>query len=150
MLALSEFAMSWYQPPSMPASARAAMNAKSLRRTLTEPENRLRWHLRNRLSVEDTHFRRQVAVGSHVADFCGHGAKLVRDADRGQHATDDAIAYDNRRTACLTSRGFLVLRSSNADVMQNMNVLLDTFHAAFVRTTPTPNLSPQGGGEMEM
>jgi len=125
------------------------MNAKFLRRTLTEPEKRLWWHLRNRLPVENTHFRRQVAIGSYVADFCCHGAKLVVEVDGGQHSTDNAIAYDNRRTAYLTSQGFRVLRFGNVEVMQNMEVVLDTIHAALVRTTPTPNPSPQGGGELE-
>jgi hypothetical protein len=41
------------------------------------------------------------------------------------------------------------LRFSNADVMHRMDVVLDTILAALVRTTPTPNPSPQGGGELE-
>ncbi|WP_322098895.1 endonuclease domain-containing protein [Microvirga roseola] len=149
MLALTERAMSWNQPPAKPVSARAAQNAKALRRVLTEPEERLWWHLRNRLPLDDTHFRRQVPIGSYVADFCCLGAKLIVEVDGGQHTTDEAAAYDTRRTTYLASQGFSVLRFSNADVMQNMNVVLDTIHAALVRTTPTPYPSPQGGGELE-
>jgi very-short-patch-repair endonuclease len=48
------------------------------------------------------------------------------------------------------SQGFRVFRFSNAAVMQNMNFVLDSIHAALVRATPTPNPSPQGGGELEM
>ena len=69
--------------------------------------------------------------------------------DGAQHTSDDAIAYDNRRTSYLTSQGFRVLRFSNAEIMLNMDVVLDTIHAALARTTPTPNPSPQGGGELE-
>ena len=125
------------------------MNARSLRRTLTEPETRLWRHLRKRLPLTDTHFRRQVAIGSYVADFCCHGAKLVVEVDGGQHTTDDATAYDSRRTAFLAGQGFRVLRFSNAEVMQNMEAVLDTIYAALARTTPTPSPSPQGGGELE-
>jgi very-short-patch-repair endonuclease len=149
MLALTELAMSWNRPPSKPIAACAAKNAKSLRRTLTEPEKRLWRHLRQCLPVANTHFRRQVAIGPYVADFCCHGVRLVIEVDGAQHTAGDAVAYDNRRTAYLVSQGFHVLRFSNADVMQNMDVVLDTIHAALVHTTPTPNPSPQGGGELE-
>jgi len=44
---------------------------------------------------------------------------------------------------------FAFCASSNIEVMQNMEIVLDTIHAALVRTTPTPNPSPQGGGELE-
>ena len=149
MLALTERAMSWNQPPAKPVSARAALHARTLRRSLTEPERRLWRQLRKRLPVEGTHFRRQVAVGPYVADFCILGAKLIIEVDGGQHTTDQAVAYDSRRTAYLQSQGFHVLRFGNADVMQSMDSVLDTIHAALVRTTPTPYPSPQGGGELE-
>jgi very-short-patch-repair endonuclease len=149
MLALTEPAMSWNQPPAKPTSPRAKSNAGRLRRTLTEPEQRLWWHLRNRLTVSDTHFRRQVPIGSYIADFCCLGVRLVIEVDGGQHTTDQAIAYDSRRTAYLTSQGFHLLRFSNAEVMLDMNSVLDTIHAALVRATPTPSPSPQGGGETQ-
>ena len=149
MLVLTEPAMSWNQPSAKPTSPRAKSNAGRLRRTLTEPEQRLWWHLRNRLPVNDTHFRRQVPIGSYIADFCCLGARLVIEVDGSQHNTDQAIAYDNERTAYLQSQGFHVLRFSNNEVMRNMNSVLDTVHAALVRPTPTPSPSPQGGGEKE-
>ncbi|MBD2750699.1 DUF559 domain-containing protein [Microvirga sp. BT688] len=141
--------MSWNQPPAKSTSPRAKSNAGSLRRTLTEPEKRLWWHLRNRLLLNDTHFRRQVPIGSYIADFCCLGARLVIEVDGGQHATDQAIVYDGRRTAYLIGQGFHVLRFTNSEVMQNMNSVLDTIHAVLVRATPTPSPSPQGGGETQ-
>ncbi len=105
--------------------------------------------MRNRLPLSDTHFRRQVPIGSYIADFCCLGARLVIEVDGGQHTTDQAIIYDNQRTAYLESQCLHVLRFSNADVMLNMNAVLDTIHAALVRATPTPSPSPQGGGEMQ-
>jgi very-short-patch-repair endonuclease len=149
MLALTEPAMSWKQPPAKPVSQRAAANAKELRRTLTEAEKRLWWHLRRRLPLDDTHFRRQVPMGPYVADFCCLSARLVIEVDGSQHALDRAATYDERRTAYLESLGFHVVRFSNPDVMLNIDMVLDTVHAALVRTTPTPYPSPQGGGESE-
>jgi very-short-patch-repair endonuclease len=149
MLALTELAMSWNQPTAHSTSLRAKSNAGRLRRALTEPEKRLWWHLRNRLPVSGTHFRRQVPIGSYIADFCCLGTRLVIEVDGGQHSTAQAVAYDNRRTAFLETQGFHVMRFSNAEVMKNMNSVLDTIHAALVRATPTPSPSPQGGRETQ-
>jgi very-short-patch-repair endonuclease len=149
MLALTECTMSWNQPSPKSTSMQAKSNAGRLRRTLTEPEKRLWWHLRNRLPVSGTHFRRQVPIGYYIADFCCLGARLVIEVDGGQHTTDQAVAYDHRRTAYLESQGFHVLRFTNAKVMQNTASVLDTIHAALVRATPTPSPSPQGGGGMQ-
>ena len=147
MLALTEPALSWNQPPATSTLPRAKSNAGELRHTLTEPEKRLWWHLRNRLPLSGTHFRRQVPIGSYIADFCCLGPRLVIEVDGGQHNTNQAVAYDNLRTAYLESHGFHVLRFTNHEVMQSMSSVLDTIHAALVRTTPTPSPSPQGGGE---
>ncbi|WP_262032360.1 endonuclease domain-containing protein [Microvirga sp. Mcv34] len=99
--------------------------------------------------MSGTHFRRQVPLGSYIADFCCLGARLVIEVDGGQHSTDQAVAYDNQRTDYLESQGFHVMRFTNAEVMQSVSVVLDTIHAALVRATPTPSPSPQGGGELE-
>lgn len=149
MLALTEPAMSWNQPPTTSTLLQAKANAKKLRRTLTEPEKRLWWHLRHRLPVNETHFRRQVPIGSYIADFCCLGARLVIEVDGGQHTTDQAVDYDNRRTAYLESQGFHVLRFANNEIVQSINSVLDTIYAALVRATPTPSPSPQGGGETQ-
>ncbi|MDF2813580.1 MAG: hypothetical protein K0S56_4611 [Microvirga sp.] len=141
--------MSWKQPRRKPISSRAATNAKALRRELTEPESRLWWHLRTRLPREGTHFRRQVAIGPYVADFLCHNARIVVEVDGAQHGVDAAVAYDERRSSYLAGQGFRILRFSNRDVMLEIDVVLDTIHAALVRTTPTPDPSPQGGGAME-
>ena len=120
-----------------------------MRRTLTEPEKRLWGHLRNRLKLSDTHFRRQVPIGSYIADFCCLGTRLVIEVDGRQHTTDQALAYDKRRSAYLESQGFHVLRFTNGEVMLTMDSVLDTIHAALVRATPTPSPSPQGGGRTQ-
>ncbi|KQO53887.1 hypothetical protein ASF34_00260 [Methylobacterium sp. Leaf106] len=133
------------------------MNAKSLRRTSTDAERRLWRHLRDRLPIEGSHFRRQVALGRYVADFCCLSARLIVEVDGGQHSHDHAAAYDETRTLALEDQGFRVLRFTNADVMQRIDTVLDTVFAALATassvarqsggTTPTPGPSPQGGGE---
>ncbi|MGO4705223.1 endonuclease domain-containing protein [Microvirga sp. 2MCAF38] len=139
--------MPWNRPAAKPVSPRAARYAKDLRRTPTEPEQRLWWHLRHRLPVTGTHFRRQVPIGSYITDFCCLGARLIVEVDGNQHGADEAQAYDKRRTNDLEREGFHVLRFSNAEIMRDMDVVLDTIHAALVRTIPDP--SSQAGWEPE-
>src|SRR4051794_11783119 len=98
-------------------TAKKRSQARTLRRRPTEPEQKLWWHLRHRLRVEDTHFRRQVPIGPYVADFCCLKAKLIVEVDGNQHGFDEILSKDAKRTAYLTSQGFPVLRLSNREVM---------------------------------
>jgi len=107
--------------------------------------------------MDGSHFRRQVALGPYVADFCCLAAHVIVEVDGNPHGLDRQAAYDLKRTRFLEAQGFRILRFSNADVMCAMESVLDTIHAAYARsllpadqpgcTTPTPNPSPQGGGE---
>jgi very-short-patch-repair endonuclease len=116
-----------------------------LRRRSTEPEQKLWWHLRHRLPTDGTHFRRQVPIGPYVADFCCLKVKLIVEVDGNQHGYDANVSKDLRRTSYLASQGFTVLRFSNREVMTEITGVLEAIYANL--STPTPNPSPQGGGE---
>jgi very-short-patch-repair endonuclease len=118
--------------------------ARHMRQTPTDAETKLWWHLRHRLSLSDTHFRRQVHLGHYIVDFVNHRLKLIIELDGGQHAVQ--ITRDVRRTKFLESKGYRVLRFWNNDVLQNINGVLEVIQNEIL-TTPTPNPSPQGGGE---
>jgi very-short-patch-repair endonuclease len=110
----------------------------------TEPEQKLWWHLRYRLNVEGSHFRRQVRFGHYIADFVSHGAKLVIEVDGGQH--DEQALADAERSKFIEAQGYRVLRFWNNQVLGNIDGVLEEIRRV-VTTTPTPNPSPQGGGE---
>ena len=113
---------------------------------MTEPEKRLWRHLRQRLPVERTHFRRQVPIEGYVADFCCLKARLVIEVDGNQHGFDANAQRDAARTEALKSRGYRMLRFSNREVMTAIDIVLDTILAALGPSPPTPGPSPQGGG----
>ncbi|MGL4441543.1 MAG: endonuclease domain-containing protein [Bosea sp. (in: a-proteobacteria)] len=142
--------MPWKQEPEMMTPA-ASRNAKVLRRTTTDAEKRLWLHLRRAVALEGSHFRRQVALGAYVADFCSHGAKLIIEVDGEQHGEEDAVRYDAKRTGYLETQGFRVLRFTNLQVLREINMVIDTVAHAVERSpgrlTPTPSPSPQGAGE---
>lgn len=132
-----------------PASApgkRCRARARSLRRQLAEPERKLWWHLRHRLPVAGSHFRRQVPLGPYVVDFCCLGTHLIIEVDGEQHGFPENAAHDALRTADLERQGFRVLRFSNREVMTSIDVVLDTIHAALGTAPPTPAPPHEGEG----
>jgi len=106
--------------------------ARSLRRQLSASEARL-WN-----AVRNEQLR--PLIGPYYADFASHAAKLIIEVDGSQHASDDAIAYDARRTAFLESRGFRVLRIPAGEVLNNLQAVFDAILAA--TTTPNPPAPP--------
>jgi very-short-patch-repair endonuclease len=110
----------------------------------TDAEQKLWWHLRHRLSTTSTHFRRQVRIGRFIADFASHRAKLIIEVDGGQHT--QKIEQDLQRTRYFESRGYRVMRYWNNNVLANIDGVLQDIQRA-ITTPPTPDPSPQGGGE---
>jgi very-short-patch-repair endonuclease len=136
--------MPWKTAPRKVGSPKARANAPRLRKSMTDPEKRLWWHLRTRLPMNGTHFRRQMALGPYVVDFVCLEHRLIIEVDGDQHGTDAAIAYDARRDAYLAADGFRMLRFSNREVMTELEAVLDTIYAATSGPTPTPPHKGEG------
>jgi very-short-patch-repair endonuclease len=125
--------------------------SRRLRRTSTDAEKLLWRHLRDR-RLDGRKFRRQSWIGPFIADFLCVEAKLVVEADGGQHG--EAADYDRRRDAELARRGYWVLRFWNNDVTGNITGVLEAIRAALAERVPSPShacgagpsLSPGGGG----
>ena len=120
------------------------VRARSMRVEPTPAERKLWWHLRHRLAITGTHFRRQVRIGYYIVDFASHGLKLVIELDGGQHAERSLL--DAKRTKFLKSEGYRVLRFWNNDVMQNIDGVLETIQSSIL-VTPTPTPPHKGEGK---
>jgi very-short-patch-repair endonuclease len=137
----------------MPHSAittRTRKQARALRRSPTDAERKL-WYLLRSLKPLGIHFRRQAPIGIYIGDFVWHGGKLVVELDGSQHA-DTRQAYDEKRTLWLESQGYRVLRFWNNDVLKTPRsvgeAIIETARETVaILKNPTPNPSPQGGGE---
>lgn len=92
---------------------------------MTEAEGRLWEELRGR-RLNGLKFRRQVPVGSYVADFLCAEAMLMVEVDGSQHADS---AHDQQRAVALKALGFRVLRFWNDEVLREMNAVCDTIIA---------------------
>ncbi|MDP1733669.1 MAG: DUF559 domain-containing protein [Sulfuritalea sp.] len=115
--------------------------AKHLRCHMTDSENKLWRHLRaHRLNGEK--FRRQQPIGPYVVDFVHFGARLIVEADGGQH--NDA-PRDERRDEWLREQGFTVMRFWNSEIMSNLEGVLTTVLAAVTESPLSPSPSPARG-----
>jgi very-short-patch-repair endonuclease len=104
-------------------NTKTAARARGLRRRATDCERRLWWCLRN--SKLGTKFRRQSPIGPYIVDFLSMEAKLVVEADGGQHYSDEGTVADAKRDEYLQERGLTVLRFSNREITVNMDGVLE-------------------------
>ena len=107
--------------------------ARELRRSATDAERMLWRKLRDR-RFHGVKFRRQVHIGSYIADFCSLETKIIVELDGGGHA--ETMSYDIKRDHFLRMNGFTVLRFENHLIWENMSWVLDVIHGAL-----TPTLS---------
>ncbi|WP_154071726.1 endonuclease domain-containing protein [Bradyrhizobium lablabi] len=114
-------------------------NARALRKNSTDAE-RILWSELGDHRLIGASFRRQVPIANYIADFVCHAAKLVIELDGGQHFSDQAEQADAARSATIETRGFMVLRYGNHDVMSNRAGVLETIAAAVAERAPTLTL----------
>jgi len=112
----------------------------------TEPEKRL-WRGLSGSQLGGFKFRRQAVIGSYIVDFLCPAKALIVEVDGGTHVEE----ADRRRDQTLAERGFRTLRFGNADVMRNVDgvlqMILHTLQGSPDRwPTPHPNPSPEGEG----
>jgi very-short-patch-repair endonuclease len=126
--------------------------ARSLRRAQTPAEARLWPKLRNR-GLAGHKFVRQQPIGPYFADFLCRERTLIVEVDGATHSTDDELRRDARRTEFLESMGYSVLRVLNAEVMTELEGVLETIFlalekrpaSALERPAPHPSPLPASG-----
>ncbi len=133
-------------PGAIHTSERAERSARRMRREPTHGE-RLLWKALRELDA--FHFRRQAPMGQYIVDFVSHRARLVVEVDGGIHALGSVAARDADRDAWLGDRGYRVIRIDNSEAIVDTERVIAAILAVAGERTPTPNPSPQGGGELE-
>lgn len=114
--------------------------ARALRRQATEAEQLLWKHMRGRRSA-DHKFRRQVLIHPYIIDFVCLEAKLIIEADGGQHM--EQIAYDAKRTKILKSMGYKVIRFWNHEMLGYIDAVLEEIQYRLIKI-PSPHPSRLG------
>jgi very-short-patch-repair endonuclease len=115
---------------------------KQLRGHMTDAE-RLLWRRLRAHRLNGEKFRRQQAIGPYVADFVHFGARLIVEADGGQH---NGAADDRRRDAWLRRQGFKVLRFWNHEILNETEAVLESILKAVADapSLPAPSLRRKG------
>ena len=100
-------------------------HTKTLRANMTEAEEKLWFHLRDR-RLGSYKFRRQVTIDPYIVDFLCIEKRLVVEADGSQHGEE----MDAHRTAFLERQGYRVIRFWNSDVLSNTDGVLEAIRVA--------------------
>ena len=107
---------------------------------MTDAETLLWRHLRGH-RLDGQKFRRQQPIGNYIVDFVHMGARLIVEADGGQHLQSP---QDQERDAWLRSEGFQILRFWNDDILLRSDAVLEAIWQA-LRAFPSPPAPlPQG------
>jgi primosomal protein N' (replication factor Y) len=99
--------------------------SRDLRRNQTDVE-RILWRYLKGRQVNGWRFRRQHPIPPYIADFACIEAKLIVEADGGQHAESQRDAVRDRR---LQGEGWRILRFWNVDILKNMSGVIETIMA---------------------
>ena len=98
--------------------------ASELRKRMTPAEKNL-WAALRRKQIKGKRFRRQHPVKTFIVDFYCHEHKLVVEVDGGIHDTPEQKEYDKGRTWELEQLGLKVIRFNNAEVLQNIEDVVE-------------------------
>ncbi len=108
---------------------------------MTDAENRLWYHLRNR-RLAGLKFVRQYPIDRYYADFACREAMLVIEADGGQHSPES----DQARDRAIEAAGYTILRFWNQDILRNTETVLEQILNTLASSVPSP-LRGEGQGE---
>ena len=101
--------------------------AKELRHNQTDAERIMWYHLRNKRFL-NLKFRRQVDIGIYIVDFVCFEKKLILEIDGGQHFESENIEYDKNRTEYLKQKGFKVIRFTNYQVFNELDIVMNVIY----------------------
>ena len=138
----------WLRMPHSAVTRQRRQRAKSLRQRMTRAETLL-WRYMKAGHLDGLSFRRQMPIGSYIADFVCLAARVIVEIDRETHDFDERQRSDAARDRWLASQGYVVLRFTNDDVLSSLEGVLLTIRATTRsrNSRPPPSLSlPRKGG----
>ncbi|MGB3543283.1 endonuclease domain-containing protein [Rubrivirga sp.] len=97
---------------------------RALRNGATKAEAVL-WSALKGRRLDGLKFRRQHSVGRFVLDFYCPSRRLGLEVDGGVHDDPARAAYDGDRQRWLEARGIRVVRATNAEVLETLDVVVE-------------------------
>jgi very-short-patch-repair endonuclease len=103
---------------------------KKLRNGATEAESVL-WKQLKGSQLAGRKFRRQHSIGLFVLDFYCPSERLAIEVDGEIHATTAVQIHDEERQKAIETLDITIIRIQNADILQNVNQVLNTIQQHF-------------------
>ena len=97
--------------------------ANKLRKRMTKSEACLWKYVLRARQLKGYQFRRQRPVLNYIADFMCKELMLVIEVDGITHLWEETIIKDKKKTADLAAAGFVVLRFTDEDVLNNIHTV---------------------------
>jgi len=72
------------------------------------------------------HVRKQVPIGSYIADFAIHSRNLIIEVDGEHHFSPDGMRRDKKRDAWFAGQGYRVLRINTGELSENIDGCVET------------------------
>ena len=116
--------------------------AKKLRQQATDAE-RMLWKYLRAHRMEGYKFQRQVVIEPYIVDFVCLEARLIVEADGGQHL--EQVEGDLKRSLFLESLGYKVVRFWNHEILGDIDTVRERIHRSLIEA-PSPQPSPGGRG----
>ena len=110
-------------------------NAKILRKSMTEAE-RLLWNKLRNSRLNGYKFRRQHPINRFIADFYCHEARLIVEIDGEIHNEARNKEHDDGRTYELQELNIRVIRFTNQEIFNSIDMVLNTIHSAIEQSLP--------------
>jgi very-short-patch-repair endonuclease len=121
--------------------------ARQMRKELTPAELKL-WSASRGDQLMGFRFRRQHRIGSYIADFFCHAARIVVEVDGDSH--EERVEYDAKRTYWMSQEGLSVIRFTNDEVLKNLDGVLAMIGSWCTNAIgPSPQPSPPSTGKRE-
>ena len=116
--------------------------ARKLRHQSTDAE-RMLWKYLRAHRMAGYKFKRQVVIEPYIVDFTCLEARLIVEADGGQHL--EQVEDDLQRSVFLESLGYKVVRFWNHEILCDIHSVLEQIHSYLIEA-PSPQPSPGGRG----
>jgi very-short-patch-repair endonuclease len=116
--------------------------ARKLRHQSTDAE-RMLWKYLRAHRMSGYKFKRQVVIEPYIVDFICLEARLIVEADGGQHL--EQVESDLKRSVFLESLGYKVIRFWNHEILCDIHSVLEQIHSYLIEA-PSPQPSPGGRG----
>ena len=82
------------------------------------------WERLRKKQMMGYRFRRQHPISQYIADFYCHPLKLIIEVDGGYHSRKEQQDLDLARTEDLESLGVRVIRCTNKEVIEEIEIVL--------------------------